>query len=84
MNFGNFDKACSDLSISKNLNDSKTEKLLKFINSKNPNICDSVEAKTSKNTDKNIMEVSFKELEIKKECNKNTFVKFDDNESCFN
>ena len=67
----------------KNLNDNKTEKLLKFINSKNPNICDSIEMKTSKKTRTNMNEVSIKEVEIKKECNKNTFVKFGDKESCF-
>ena len=50
LNSGNFDKACSDLLISKNLNDNKTEKLLQFINSKNPNICDSIGIKTSNNS----------------------------------
>ena len=84
LNFGNFENACSDLLISKNLNDNKTEKLLDFINSKNPNICNSIEIKTSNNSNKNMKEFSIKELEIKKECNKNTFVMFDDKKSCFN
>ncbi|WP_193741292.1 tetratricopeptide repeat protein [Prochlorococcus marinus] len=84
LNFGNFDKACSDLSISKNLNDDKTEKLLRFINSKNPNICNSIATKNSNNSNTNIDDENNKELNIKEVCNKNTFVKFDDKESCFN
>ena len=84
LNFGNFEKACSDLLVSKNLNDYKTEKLLKYINSKNPNICNSIGTKTSNNSNTNTMDESIKELNIKKLCNKNTFVKFDDKESCFN
>ena len=84
LNFGNFDKACSDLSISKNLNDDKTEKLLRFINSKNPDICNSIGTKTSNNSNTNIDDENNKELNIKKVCNKNTFVKFDNKESCFN
>ncbi len=81
LNFGDFDKACSDFTIAKNLNDNKTEKLLKFINSKNPDICNSIATQTS-NT--NIRDENIKELNIIKACNKNTFVKFDDKESCFN
>ncbi len=89
LNFGDFDKACSDLSISKNLNDNKTDKLLKFINSKNSDICNSIGTKTSLNSnsiinDESIKDESIKELNIKNVCNKNTFVKFDDKESCFN
>ena len=84
LNFGNFENACSDLLISKNLNDNKTVKLLDFINSKNPSICDSIEMKTSNNLSLNMKEESIKKLEIKKGCNKNTFVMFDDKESCFN
>ena len=83
MNFGNFDKACSDLSISKNLNDNKTEKLLKFINSKNPDLCNSTETKTSYNLNTITKDENIKELNTKKVCDKNTFVKFDDKESCF-
>ncbi len=84
LNFGNFDKACSDLLISKNLNDNKTEKLLKYINSKNPDICNSIRKKTSNISKSTLKDESIKEYSIKKECNKNTFVKFDDSESCFN
>ena len=83
LNFGNFDKACSDLSISKNLNDNKTEKLLEYINSKNSDICNSTESKTSNNSNTIIKEENFKELNKKNVCNKNTFVKFGDKESCF-
>lgn len=83
LNFGNFDKACSDLSIANNLNDKKTEKLLKFINSKNPDICNLTGTKTSNNSDSIIKDENFKELNTKKVCNKNTFVKFGDKESCF-
>jgi tetratricopeptide (TPR) repeat protein len=83
LNFGNFDKACSDLSISKNLNDNKTEKLLKFINSKNPDLCNSTETKTSNNSNSITKKENVKELNVKKVCDKNTFVKFDDKESCF-
>ena len=83
LNFGNFDKACSDLSIANNLNDDKTEKLLKFINSKNPDICNLTRIKTSNNSNTIIKEENVKELTTKKACNKNTFVKFGDKESCF-
>ena len=83
LNLGNFDKACSDLSISKNLNDNKTEKLLKFINYKNPDLCNSTETKTSNNSNTITNDENVKELNTKKVCDKNTFVKFDDKESCF-
>ena len=83
LNFGNFDKACSDLSISKNLNDNKTEKLLKFINSKNPDLCNSIETKTSNKSNTITKDENVKELNTKKVCEKNTFEKFDDKESCF-
>ncbi len=80
LNQGNFELACLDFDKSLKLGDDKTSKLLKFLDSKKPNICknnlNKVENKILKNTGNNPIDNKYK-------CDRSSYVKVDSKTSCF-
>ena len=84
LNKGEFDNACLDLENSIRLNDSSAYKLLRYLNSKDSNICKSIDKQSFDNNKYDISDKNMTEDRKDFVCNKNSYIDFDGKRSCFN